>query len=196
MDWEETSVHYGFRTMTITMYGADWCSDCRRAKAFFADNDVAYDYVNLEDVPEAADVVLQRNNGLKRIPVIVFDDGSHLTEPSNEALVAKLAEIAGTPAIEPSFVVVENTADGRFELRRDGDVVSVADYAERDGQVIVPHVGTRPDQRGQGYAGRLMDGLLQDLRDSGRTIAPLCSFAADHVRENPEWHDLLRPAAS
>ena len=122
--------------------------------------------------------------------------GSYLTEPSHEALVAKLAEVAGIPAFVPLFVVVENTADGRFELRRDGDVISVADYTERGGLVIVPHVRTRPEDRGQGYAGRLMDGLLQDLRDSGRTIAPLCPFAADHVRENPEWHDLLRPAAS
>jgi predicted GNAT family acetyltransferase len=110
-------------------------------------------------------------------------------------LAAKLAETAGTPVVE-SFVIVENVADGRFELRRDGEVVSAASYAERDGQVIVRHVRTEPEHREQGYAGRLMDGLLQDLRDSGRTIAPLCSFAADHLRENPEWHDLLRPATS
>jgi predicted GNAT family acetyltransferase len=122
--------------------------------------------------------------------------GSHLTEPSNETLVAKLAEVAGIPAVVPLFVVVENIADGRFELRRDGDVVSAATYTERDGQVIVRHVRTKPEHREQGYAGRLMDGLLQDVRDSGRTIAPLCPFAADHVRENPEWHDLLRPAVS
>lgn len=122
--------------------------------------------------------------------------GSHLNEPSNEVLAAKLAETAVTPVGESSFVIVENVADDRFELRRDGDAVSVAKYTERDGLVTVRHVRTRPEYRGRGYAGRLMDGLLQDLRDSGRRIAPLCSFAADHLRENPEWHDLLSPAAS
>jgi predicted GNAT family acetyltransferase len=122
--------------------------------------------------------------------------GSHLNEPSSEVLAAKLAETADMPIVESSFVIVENVADGRFELRRDGDVVSAATYTERDGQVIVRHVRTKPEHREQGYAGRLMDGLLQDVRDSGRTIAPLCPFAADHVRENPEWHDLLRPAVS
>ncbi len=179
--------------MTITMYGADWCGDCRRAKAFFAEHDVAYDYVNLEEHPEAADIVLERNNGLKRIPVIVFDDDTHLTEPSDEALAAKLAELADTASPEPApaFEVVDNAAEARFELRRDGTVVSFASYRQQGDTVIVPHVETLPRHRGQGYAGRLMDGLLDLLRHSDRTITPLCPFAAGHIRDNPAHHDLL-----
>ena len=175
----------------ITMYGADWCGDCIRAKAYFADHEVDYTYVNLEEVPEAADIVLERNNGLKRIPVIVFPDDSHLTEPSNEALAAKLAELAGAAEPEPSFEVVENTDDGRFELQRDGEIVSIADFTDRNGTVVIPHVGTDPAHRGQGYAGRLMDGTLDLIRSSGRSVVPLCPFAAQHIRDNPEYQDLL-----
>jgi predicted GNAT family acetyltransferase/glutaredoxin len=176
--------------MTITMYGADWCGDCLRAKAWFAANDVAYSYVNLEEVPEAADIVLERNNGLKRIPVIVFPDDSHLTEPSNEALDAKMAELAGQ-SVEPSLEVVENADAGQFQLLRDGDIVSVADFSERDGAVVIPHVGTSPEHRGQGYAGRLMDGTLDLLRTTDRTVVPLCPFAAQHIRDNERHQDLL-----
>lgn len=176
----------------ITMYGADWCGDCIRAKAWFAEHDVDYAYVNLEEVPEAADIVLERNNGLKRIPVIVFPDDSHLTEPSNEALAAKMADLAGDVAEpEPTFEVIENAEAGRFELQRDGEVVSVADFTEREGTVVVPHVGTDPAHRGQGYAGRLMDGTLDIIRSSERRVVPLCPFAAQHIRDNPEYHDLL-----
>ncbi len=176
----------------ITMYGADWCGDCLRAKAWFAEHDVAYTYVNLEEVPDAADIVLERNNGLKRIPVIVFPDDSHLTEPSNEALAAKMAELAGEDTSpEPRFEVVENAEAGRFELQRDGDVVSVADFTDRDGTVVIPHVGTDPAHRGQGYAGRLMDGTLDLIRTSGRSVVPLCPFAAQHIRGHPEYQDLL-----
>ncbi|KAG1648095.1 hypothetical protein GQR58_030091 [Nymphon striatum] len=32
--------------MTITMYGADWCGDCRRAKAWFDEREIAYTYVD------------------------------------------------------------------------------------------------------------------------------------------------------
>ncbi len=177
--------------MTITMYGADWCGDCLRAKAYFAEHDVAYDYVNLEEHPEAADIVLERNNGLKRIPVIVFDDDTHLTEPSNEALAAKLAELAEGSDPSPAFEVVDNPDEARFELLRDGTLVGFASYSQKGETVIVPHVETLRQHRGQGYAARLMDGLLAQLRESGRTITPLCPFAASHVRDNPEHHDLL-----
>jgi hypothetical protein len=34
--------------MTITMYGADWCGDCVRAKKFFADNNIDFQKVDLE----------------------------------------------------------------------------------------------------------------------------------------------------
>ena len=79
--------------MAITMYGADWCGDCRRAKKFFADNKVEFEWVDLElDENEkfVKSEVLRRNNGKQSIPVIVFDDDSHLTEPTNAQLAEKL----------------------------------------------------------------------------------------------------------
>jgi len=75
------------------MYGADWCGDCVRTKKFFADNQVEYYWVDLEKDENEKFVeseVLRRNNGKKSIPVIVFDDDSHLTEPTNDQLAEKL----------------------------------------------------------------------------------------------------------
>ena len=79
--------------VTITMYGADWCGDCRRAEKFFVDNNIDFQKIDLEldenkQFGEAE--VLRRNNGKKSIPVIVFDDDSHLTEPTNAQLAEKL----------------------------------------------------------------------------------------------------------
>jgi glutaredoxin len=79
--------------MTITMYGADCCGDCRRAEKFFVDNNIDFQKVDLElDENEhfVESEVLRRNNGKKAIPVIVFDDDSHPTEPTNAQLAEKL----------------------------------------------------------------------------------------------------------
>ena len=78
----------------VVMYGADWCGDCRRAKAYFADHSIEYTYVDLEANPDEVDRVLERNDGVKKIPVIVFADDSHLVEPSNADLDAKVAALA------------------------------------------------------------------------------------------------------
>jgi len=75
---------------SVTMYGADWCGDCRRSKRFLDDNKVSYTYVDVEVDLTAADKVIEINGGAKSIPVIVFEDGTHLTEPSDNDLKAKL----------------------------------------------------------------------------------------------------------
>lgn len=189
--------------MTITMYGADWCGDCRRAKAWFEANDVAYDYVDLVDNPDETERVLERNNGVKKIPVIVFADDSHLVEPTNDELAAKMAALAqsaqaaqaqGAGAAEgpdDGPAVIENVHLGRFELLRNGQVVSFATYRGDDTTIMIPHVETDPAHRGNGYADELMEGLLAILRKTNRTVTPLCSFAAAYISENEQHHDLL-----
>ena len=89
--------------------------------------------------------------------------------------------------------VRDNPDRQRYELVIDGEIVSIADYTLRDDTVVVPHVETNPAHRGQGNADRLMAGMLDDLRATGRTIVPLCPFAADYIRQHPDQQDLLAP---
>ncbi len=174
--------------MTITMYGADWCGDCRRAKAFFAEHEIEYESIDLVDHPEAIDVAAELAGGRKSIPVIVYASGAVLVEPSNE-------ELAEQQRRENAFQVVEVASEGRFELRRAGELLSFADYQTRnESDVVVPHVETLRPHRGNGYAERLMDGITEALHASGRTITPLCPFAAQYMRERPELTPLLTAA--
>jgi len=73
----------------ITMYGAAWCSDCRRSKQVLDASGVDYTYVDLEAVPEAA-TEARAISGRTNIPVIVFPDGSHVVEPTDDALRTRL----------------------------------------------------------------------------------------------------------
>ena len=75
------------------MFGADWCSDCRRTKAQLDQLGVAYDYVDLHADPSAADVA-REITGRTNIPVVVYPDSSHHVEPSNADVEAKLRELA------------------------------------------------------------------------------------------------------
>jgi len=77
----------------ITMYGADWCGDCRRSKRLFEELNVEYTLIDTDSDLTAADKVIEINGGAKYIPVIVFSDGTHLTEPSDNDLKAKLVSL-------------------------------------------------------------------------------------------------------
>jgi mycoredoxin len=72
------------------MYAADWCGDCRRSKRLLAELNVPYTLIDVDADESAAEKVIAINNGMRSIPVIVFDDGTHLTEPSDAALKEKL----------------------------------------------------------------------------------------------------------
>ena len=77
----------------ITMYGADWCSDCVRSKKLLDEMGVEYDYVDLIAEPAAADRA-QAISGRTSIPVIVFPDGTHFVEPSDADLRAKIESLS------------------------------------------------------------------------------------------------------
>ena len=77
----------------IIVYGADWCSDCRRAKQFMDEHNIQFDWIDIEVNEEARETVKKINNGRRIIPTIIFQDGSVLVEPSNTALGRKLGII-------------------------------------------------------------------------------------------------------
>ncbi len=77
----------------ITMYGAEWCGDCRRSKKFLDSNSVDYKYIDVEADESASEKVIEINGGVRSIPVIIFSDGTHLTEPSDNALRQKLQDL-------------------------------------------------------------------------------------------------------
>ena len=79
-------------TATITMFGAEWCRDCRRSKKLLDGLGVAYDYVDLESVADGADRA-KAISGRTQIPVIVFSDDTHMVEPSDADVRAKLTEL-------------------------------------------------------------------------------------------------------
>jgi thioredoxin reductase (NADPH) len=74
----------------ITVYGADWCKDCRNSKQFLGEHQIPYQWIDIEQDKAGERFVLDKNQGKRIIPTIVFGDGSILVEPSNAQLGAKL----------------------------------------------------------------------------------------------------------
>ncbi len=53
---------------TIKMYTTPWCGDCRRAKAFLRARGIAYEEINIEESPGAAELVTRQNRGRRKVP--------------------------------------------------------------------------------------------------------------------------------
>ena len=66
---------------TLTVYGADWCGDCVRAKRWLDTAGIRYRWVDLTEDRAAKEMLSAA--GLAAIPVIVAPDGRVLVEPTN-----------------------------------------------------------------------------------------------------------------
>jgi mycoredoxin len=82
-------------TSLVTMYSTPWCGYCRRLKTQLDREGIAIDVVDIEQQPEAAQIVADINNGNQTVPTLVYSDGTAQTNPSVKQVKAKLAELAG-----------------------------------------------------------------------------------------------------
>lgn len=74
------------------MYGADWCGDCLRSKKILAENNIEYTFLDVEDVEngkEYSQIVMDLNEGKRRIPTFIIDD-EQFTNPSAQELATLL----------------------------------------------------------------------------------------------------------
>lgn len=77
----------------IKIYGTSWCGETRRTREYFDTNKIVYEWIDIDQDTEAAEIVKKINNGYKSVPTIVFPDGTSLTEPSLFVLKEKLSKI-------------------------------------------------------------------------------------------------------
>ena len=79
---------------SFTMYTTPWCGYCHRLKSQLDREDIAYDIVDIEQEPSAAQIVESANGGNQTVPTLVYADGTAQTNPSLAQVKAKLSELA------------------------------------------------------------------------------------------------------
>lgn len=77
----------------VLLYVNAWCGDCRRAIRFLDEFEIPYRTIDLDEHPEAAEIVMALNRGSRSVPTILVDGEHVATEPSR-------AELAGIFGVE------------------------------------------------------------------------------------------------
>jgi glutaredoxin len=55
---------------TIRFYGTSWCADCRWTKQFLRERGIPFEEINVDEDPEAEELVLRVNEGLRKVPTL------------------------------------------------------------------------------------------------------------------------------
>ncbi len=78
----------------ITIYTTAWCSDCRNAKRFLRERGVEFHEVNIDEAPEAEELVLRVNEGRRKVPTFAVGGRYFAVSPFDPY---QLAEEFGVP---------------------------------------------------------------------------------------------------
>jgi hypothetical protein len=88
---------------------------------------------------------------------------------------------------------VENQPErSRYELRRGDELIGFADYRPRAGGIAITHTEVQDEYEGRGFGTHLAQAALDDARERGLEVDPLCPFVAHFMRLHPEY-ERLRP---
>jgi mycoredoxin len=77
-------------TDKLTMYTTTWCGYCRTLKTQLKSAGIEWNEVDIEQVPEAAEIVAAINNGNHVVPTVIYPDGTAATNPSLRDVKAAL----------------------------------------------------------------------------------------------------------
>ena len=77
----------------FTMYSTPWCGYCHRLKSQLDREGISVEIVDIEQRPEAAQIVESANGGNQTVPTLVYADGTAQTTPSLAQVKAKLAQL-------------------------------------------------------------------------------------------------------
>jgi glutaredoxin len=81
----------------ITMYGSDWCPDCRRAKTFLKERGINFREVDIEQDPDAEEIVVKANNGKRKIPTLEIGGQYFAFSPFDAEKLAEALKIPLNP---------------------------------------------------------------------------------------------------
>lgn len=79
----------------------------------------------------------------------------------------------------------------RFTIAVDGTVAGFTEIVDRDGKRTFPHTEVDDAFRGRGLASILIGEALQQTRDEGLRIVPVCSMVAAYVEKHHEFDDVV-----
>lgn len=79
----------------------------------------------------------------------------------------------------------------RYEIRVDDQVAGVAAYTLDGTTISFTHTETEEAFAGQGMGKQLVAGALDDARDRGLAVLPLCPFVRSFIEKHEEYVDLV-----
>ncbi len=92
---------------------------------------------------------------------------------------------------EENVEITRDATHNCYVLLVNGQSLGAAYYQEEDDRLIFTHTEVDPSLKGKGLGSQLARGALDDAKDRGKKIVPVCEFIAAYVGKHSEWDDVV-----
>jgi thioredoxin reductase (NADPH) len=167
---------------TLTVYGASWCPHCKRVKRFLAAHRVRYANVDIDADPEAIGRLKEIQGGGQIIPTVIYADGTHEVNPSDEALARRIGLSLAADRAAYDLVIVGGGPAGlaaAIYAAREGIDAIVVDGSALGGQAgISDRIENYPGFPDGISGAELADRFVAQARRYGVELLPAMSVTA------------------
>jgi predicted GNAT family acetyltransferase len=90
------------------------------------------------------------------------------------------------------ITITDNTAQHRYEATVGGQLAGYCEYNLLREAIMFTHTEVLPAHEGQGVGSALARHVLDEAREKGLHVIPVCQFIAGYIRKHPDYADLVR----
>ena len=80
-------------TGPIRIYSTSWCPDCWRTKQFLRERHISFEEIDVDEDPDAEELVLRVNEGRRKVPTVEVDGRFFACSPFDPYLLAQELKI-------------------------------------------------------------------------------------------------------
>jgi predicted GNAT family acetyltransferase len=90
--------------------------------------------------------------------------------------------------------LVNDAGARRYRLLLGAQELGFAEYDPvGEHSILIKHTEIKQEFEGKGYGSELVRRILDDVRQQGKTVIPICPYAMNFIRRHPEFLDVVQP---
>ncbi|MEM1336986.1 MAG: GNAT family N-acetyltransferase [Bacteroidota bacterium] len=90
----------------------------------------------------------------------------------------------------PPYQLIDNATAKQYEFHIDRFVPRI-EYIKAKEKIYLTHTEVPKELAGKGIGTALVKQVLEDIKEKGLTLVPLCPFVALYLKRHPEWKTLV-----
>jgi hypothetical protein len=88
------------------------------------------------------------------------------------------------------YQLIDNKTNSQYEFHA-GEFIPKIEYIKTGSKIYLTHTEVPVQLQGKGIGNILVSEVLEDIKQTGLSLVPLCPFVAAYIKRHPEWNFLV-----